>query len=111
MADIETEGYPELGPSFKEPILSDFKRKSGCQISLLSRNEIVSLNSVTGDYGEFVVSMASSAEQRIVFIVGSERSPLGDTMKQWLLAMKDTRGSDGGSKQRIVGRCSDTILH
>ena len=63
-----------------EPILIDFKRKAGRNICLLREKEIVSVDSKTGGYGEFVL---------VDGILRKEGS-LGQGMRQ------DTRDNNGG---------------
>lgn len=73
---LEVEGYPtEANPDFKEdlvlytivPILTDFRRMIGRKIRLAREKEIVSTDSETGDYEEFVmVDVISVTEKRYV---------------------------------------------
>ncbi|KAF8534297.1 hypothetical protein BDD12DRAFT_896351 [Trichophaea hybrida] len=80
---LEIEGYPmESDPDFKEanvsdlvlhiisPILSDFRRKTGRRIALLREKEIISLDSETGGYEEFVaMDMISITEQNFILVI------------------------------------------
>jgi hypothetical protein len=108
---LDSEGYPmHGGPSFNKanftdlvviiicPIVSLFKRKTGRDICLLRKKEIVSIDSETGGYGDFVaVDNIGVAEQRVIFVIEADSS-FGEAMKLFLLAMKDARDNNGGGE-------------
>ncbi|KAI5839536.1 hypothetical protein DFP73DRAFT_561246, partial [Morchella snyderi] len=107
------EGYPtEANQYFKEtnvndlvlytigPILTDFIRKAGRNsIQLLREKEIISTDSETGGYEEFVMmDLISVKESNYVLIIEATKASLGDAMKQCLLSMKDARDNNGGGE-------------
>ncbi|KAI5844493.1 hypothetical protein DFP73DRAFT_549515 [Morchella snyderi] len=107
------EGYPtEANTYFKEtnvndlvlytigPIITDFILKTGRDsIQLLREKEIVSKDSETGGYEEFVMmDLISVKERNYVLIIEAKKSSLGDAMKQCLLSMKDARDNNGGGE-------------
>ncbi|KAI5839542.1 hypothetical protein DFP73DRAFT_208344 [Morchella snyderi] len=108
---LETEGYPtEANPNFKEasindlvfativPIIAAFRRTTGRNnIRLEREKQIISTDSVTAGYEEFVlVDRVSVEAERYILIIEAKKASLGEAMKQCLLALKDAKDNNGG---------------
>ena len=106
---LEFEPYPTMASDyFKEvnisdlvfailsPIMSDFRRKSnriGTGLMLCREKEIVSVDSETGGYEEFVMmDIISVTEEKFVLVIEAKTSNLGSAMKQLLLSLRDLNG-------------------
>ncbi|CUS06897.1 unnamed protein product [Tuber aestivum] len=107
---IEGECYPtESNEDFKEanvndlvlliilPILTAFRRETGCDLCLQREKEIIAVDSETGGYQEFVVmDFIGLVDQKFVFVVEAMKSSVGQAKRQCLLAMKDMGDNNGG---------------
>lgn len=107
---VEGEGYPtEYNEDFKEanvndlvlqiilPILTAFRRQTGRELRLRREKEIISVDSETGGYQEFVVvDMIGVGNRKFVFVLEAKKSSVGEAMRQCLLAMKDIGENNGG---------------
>lgn len=108
---LEIEGEPtEADTDFKEgnishlvnatisSIVRDFRPKTGCKsMQLRSENVIVSMDGETGGSEEFVVmDLVLVTNEKFVLIIEAKRTSLGQSMKQYLLTMKDRWGSNSG---------------
>ena len=69
-------------------VLRDFIRRTGQKgIQLRREKEIAGIDEETGGYEEYVVlDLISVTEERYVFVVEGNRSPVRKAMKQCLLA-------------------------
>jgi len=110
---LQFEGYPtEAGPDFKRanindlilyiigPILWDFNIElEDGNVILRREKEIISPDSKTGGYGEFVVveKCGPGVAEYLMLIIESKPS-LGEAIKHCLLAMKDMWSKNGGGK-------------
>ena len=110
---LHFEGYPtEAGPDFKRanindlilyiigPILWDFNIELEAGNAILRREkEIISPDSKTGGYGEFVVveKCGPGVAECLMVIIESKPS-LGEAIKHCLLAMKDMWSKNGRGK-------------
>ena len=109
---LEMEGYlGEEDPDFKEaninnlvlhaigPILTDSKRKTGRNIQLMREKRIISSESMTGGYEEFVmVDLVATKKNAFVLVVEAKRSNVGSAVRQCLLALNYMRDANGGGK-------------
>ncbi|PUU80209.1 hypothetical protein B9Z19DRAFT_1173202 [Tuber borchii] len=109
---IQIEGYPsEASIWFKEvnvndlvlyilgPILFDFQKETGREIKLRREMELVSSDSQTGGFEEFViVDTISTTETSFLLIIESKRTTLGHGIRQCLLAMYDMFSYNQGGK-------------
>ncbi|RPA91443.1 hypothetical protein L873DRAFT_1794845 [Choiromyces venosus 120613-1] len=107
---LEGEGYPtESTEDFNEanvndlvlfiilPILMAFTRMMGRDLRLRREKEIISVDSETGGYQEFVVvDMIGVGNRKFVFVLEAKKSSVGEAMRQCLLAMKDIGENNGG---------------
>jgi len=108
---LEAEGYPtQANVDFKEAnindlvytilstIVADFRRKTGRNMRLRREKEIVSIDSETGGAEEFVMMDLVSVTQRNFVVIEAKKSPLGEAMKQCLLALRDMQDNNGGGE-------------
>ena len=106
------EGYPtEAGPDFKRanindlilytigPIIFDFNITLDEGDVLLRREkEIISPDSKTGGYGEFVVVEEPGKWSDSLILIVESNPSLGEAIKHCLLAMKDMWSNNGGGR-------------
>lgn len=109
---LQFEGYPtEAGPDFKRanindlilytigPILWDFNFILDEGDVLLRREkEIISPDSKTGGYGEFVVVEEPGRGNDSLILIVESKPSLGEAIKHCLLAMKDMWSTNGSGK-------------
>ena len=107
---LQLEGFPsEASPDFNEanvndlvlyiigPIITRFKRATGCNVSFRREKEIISTDNETGGREEFLLTdWISVGEYKTVLIIESKRSSTGIAIKQCLLSLKDSKDINGG---------------
>ncbi|PUU80207.1 hypothetical protein B9Z19DRAFT_1063653 [Tuber borchii] len=109
---IQIKGYPsEASIGFRDlnvndlvlyilgPIMFDFQKETGREIKLRREIELVSSDSPTGGFEEFViVDTISTTETSFILIIESKQTTLGHGIRQCLLAMYDMFSHNGGGK-------------
>ncbi|KAG0131846.1 hypothetical protein HOY82DRAFT_645559 [Tuber indicum] len=81
------------------PIILNFQVETGRDIRLHREMELISPDSLTGGYEEFVVVDKISTKQRsLALIIESKRNVLGYAIRQCLLAMHNMFGLNGEGK-------------
>ena len=107
---LEIAGYPsEADPDFKEaninnlvlftiyPIQRFFKHNTGRILRLRREKEILSIDSATSSYEEFIMmDCISLGEMNFMLIVEAKKVSLGEARKQCFLSMRDMQENNGG---------------
>lgn len=81
------------------PILSDFRSKTGRDLRLRREKKIVAVDGLTGGKEEFVVvDVVEVFERNFVLIIERKKDSGDDGMKQCLLSMKDIWDNNGAGE-------------